>query len=86
MYFKIQNENKTNIKMFTFQTKMFFLKYAKVKGEHLNIKQLRVKWVMICIVKWKKAENHFVAVIVPLLATLLPHLHKIYAEYHANHT
>lgn len=26
------------------------------------------------------------AVIVPLLVTLLPHLHKIYTGYHANHT
>lgn len=29
--------------MFTFQTKMNLKKYAKVKGEHSNSKQLRVK-------------------------------------------
>lgn len=65
--------------------------------EYLNIKQLRVKQVMIShtsqrsvqycqVEKKKKAENHFVAVMVPLLAILLPYLHKTYIEYHANHT
>ena len=72
--------------------------YAKVKCEYLNIKQLRVKQVVIlhafqrsihyCQVEKKKdqAENHFVAVMVPLLAIVLLHLHKTYIEYHANHT
>lgn len=36
-------EEKLNIKMFTFQTKMNLKKYVKVKCEHSNIKQLRVK-------------------------------------------
>jgi len=34
--------------------------------------------------KKKKAENHLVAVMVPLLALLLPRLHKTYTEDHAN--
>lgn len=35
-------EKKTDIEMFTFQTKMNLKKYAKVKGEHSNSKHLRV--------------------------------------------
>lgn len=94
LYFKIQSRKDQTWKCLLSKQKVIFLKYAKVKCEYLNIRWLSVKWVMIStlskdqfrIVKWKKAENHFVAVTVQLLAILLPHLHKMYTEYHANHT